>query len=88
MEAVYQYLVAILSPITDNLLFLNQRKSKNTPRKNVPVTHGSTSGQLAYEADTRRPCKYARFSSLCNMKVNEELKWIVIFSFHRYVQKL
>ena len=34
-QAVYQYLVLILLPVTANLLFLNQQKRENSPQMNV-----------------------------------------------------
>ena len=40
MEAVYQYLVYMLSSLTKNLLFLNQRKWKNG-RRNIFTTNSS-----------------------------------------------
>ena len=51
-EAVYQYKVPILSTVTANYLFLNQRKRIIIfPRKNVPDTriHRETA---AFEGDT------------------------------------
>ena len=35
LETFYQYLVPTISPVTDNLLFLNHWKRENTPQKNV-----------------------------------------------------
>ena len=43
--------MSILSPVTDNLLFLNQRKREIIPQKNVPDV-GVDLGDAAYEADT------------------------------------
>ena len=36
LEAVYQYLVPILWPETDNLLFLNRGRGNKFSNKNVP----------------------------------------------------
>ena len=78
LEAVYQYLVPILSPVTDNLLFLNQRKGEKHSTKVY-------AGDMPVDLETdciRRPSYHARFSSVYDMKINEELKWIFILSFH------
>ena len=51
-EAVHQYQVPILSPVTDNLLFLNQPKREIIfPRKNLPYARINR-GTAACEANT------------------------------------
>ena len=39
-EAVYQYLMPILLPVTDNLLFLNQKKSEKNSMKECAGREG------------------------------------------------
>ena len=70
--------VPILSPVTDNLLFLNQRKDEKHSTK-VCGDMRVISRPSAYEDRDTTPGY--------DMKINEELKWIFIFSFHLYVQK-
>ena len=44
-QAVYQYLVSIVLPVTDNMVFLNQWKTERFSMKDVSdamVNHGST----------------------------------------------
>ena len=50
-EAVYQYQVPILSPVTSDLLFLNQWKRDFFPRKNVQDARFYL-GTAAHEAGT------------------------------------
>ena len=49
MEAVYHYLVPILSKVTDNLLFLNQRKEDFIFQKIMCRMQGVILRPLAYE---------------------------------------
>ena len=70
-NADYQYLVPILSPVTDNLLFLNQRKSYSD-KHSTKECAGNARVDLV-TVDTRRPSYLVRFSVVCNMKINEEL---------------
>ena len=49
-EAVYQYLVPILLPVTDTLFFLNRQKRKKILHKRMSRMQGSISGPLAYKA--------------------------------------
>ena len=71
--AVYQYLVHILSPVTDKLLFLNQRKRENgrknlfmtkSPRKNVPDIGIKLGGRLHAKRTCFRSSYRARFALL------------------------
>ena len=48
LEAVNQYLVPILSPVTDNMLFLNQQKGELF----YPPDAMDDLGTAAYKADT------------------------------------
>ena len=51
-EKVYPYLVPILSPVTENLLFFKSAAEGNIPRKNVPDARVDlgTSGQATDRA--------------------------------------
>ena len=48
LEAVYQYLVPIPTPVTDSLLFLNQRKREKCPQMNVTADIGTTCIQTGH----------------------------------------
>ena len=56
-DVIYQYYVLILMPVTDNLLFLNQRKREIFPPKNVVPDERVYLGTAAYKADTLIPTK-------------------------------
>ena len=55
-EAVQQYLMPILSPLSNNMIFLNQKKEKHI-HNTMCKTYGSISGLLANKAATIVPGK-------------------------------